>query len=300
MNTLRLTFLISLCLVFVSCAKPVYTSFETYTAKIVSIEHSDLSDEARKKLYNHKVIEEESYKNAAQILKQKNLIDYKAQWDNQHNIQINQYEIARKVSPNFEGMEFTIKDKTNDTIWASYGKEAKFNVSYDKRYLGICDDKRKLHIFDIENNLYELEHYKDKKCRDVYFSLDNKYLILNNKNQGQIYDFKTANLVYDNPNNSIYVNILCGTHCWDYNIAMSNLILGYVETDNEIILLDEERRIIVDLGDESKNTDFSVIKKDKGSIYILVTYYRQTWVPFVSLKPMEAVFELQEIKKTRI
>ncbi|RAX56441.1 hypothetical protein CCZ01_09515 [Helicobacter monodelphidis] len=82
--------------------------------------------------------------------------------------------------------------------------------------------------------------------------------------------------------------------------AMVFLPIPYNLGEYEIILLDEERRIIVDLGDESKNTDFSVIKKDKGSIYILVTYYRQTWVPFVSLKPMEAVFELQEIKKTRI
>ena len=162
-----------------SCAKPIYTSFETSRAKMEVLSGFfawDCID-----------LKEEPYKNAEQILRNKGLINYKKQYYENGKMQINQYEITRSEK------SIMIKNKIDSIIVHNDGIDA-INISYDKQHLGICD-RGKLRIFDLNNNLYELEHYKDKKCTEVYFSLDDKYLIVNNKNQGQIYDFKAGNLV---------------------------------------------------------------------------------------------------------
>ena len=170
-----------------------------------------------------------------------------------------------------------IKNSTGDTLLSTpiNGKDAIFNISYDKKYLGICD-KGKMRIFDIDNNLYEINQYKDMQCTGIYFSLDNTYLIVNNKKQGQIYEFKRGNLVYDNPNNPLFVSL-------DYAIA-----------GNEIILLDEEKRIIVEgLGDSSLKEKIIEVRKNKEGIDVLIWEGRKSWAPFVSFPPSCSIRRLQ-------
>ena len=193
MRTLILLYLMPLCVMLTSCTKPIYASFETSKAKMKVLSGFSVGQCSK--------IEQETYKNAEQILSNKDLIDYKKQYYENGKIQINQYEITRNTETDIRTT--IIKNKANNTIIHTFyndNGDAAFSVSYDKQYLGICD-RGKLRIFDLNNNLYELEHYKDKKCTEVYFSLNDKYLIVNNKNQGQVYDFKTGNLVYNNPNN---------------------------------------------------------------------------------------------------
>lgn len=247
-----------------SCTKPIYTSFETNRAKMQELSGFDI-------IQCSKIIKE-SVKNEEEILSNKGLIDYKKQYfKNGRNIQINQYEITKNKEKTI------IKNKTNNTIIQVYNdnEAAAFNISYDKQYLGIRD-RGKLHIFDLNKNLYELEHYKDKKCTRVDFSLDNKYLIVNNKNQGQIYKFKRGNLVYDNPNNPLFVS------------------LDYAIVGNEIILFDEEKRIIVEgLGDSSLEEEIIEVRKNKGGIDVLVWERQKSWAPFVSFAPTCSIRRLQ-------
>lgn len=263
MRVLKLLCLIPLCAMLASCTKP-FTNFETSRAKM-------------QKLSGFNVIQcdeilEKSLKDEEEILKNKGLVDYKKQYfKNGRNIQINQYEITKNKEKTI------IKNKTNNTNIQVYNdnEAAAFNISYDKQYLGICD-RGKLHIFDLNKNLYELEHYKDKKCTRVDFSLDNTYLIVNNKKQGQIYEFKRGNLVYDNPNNPLFVSL-------DYAIA-----------GNEIILLDENKRIIVEgLGDSSLKEKIIEVRKNKEGIDVLVWELQKSWIPFVSFPPSCSIRRLQ-------
>ncbi|WP_334083741.1 hypothetical protein [Helicobacter typhlonius] len=262
-----------------SCTKPIYTSFETNRAKMQELSGFDI-------IQCSKIIKE-SVKNEEEILSNKGLIDYKKQYfKNGRNIQINQYEITKNKEKTI------IKNKTNNTIIQVYNdnEAAAFNISYDKQYLGICD-RGKLHIFDLNNNLYEFEHYKDKKCTEVYFSLDNKYLIVNNKNQGQIYDFKTGNLVYNNPNNFLSVSL---GYDWSYKVFYPMLIMGYAIAGNEIILFDEEKRIIVEgLGDSSLEEKIIEVRKNKEGIDVLIWEGRKSWAPFVSFAPTCSIRRLQ-------
>lgn len=260
-----------------SCAKPIYTSFETSRAKMEVLSGFfawDCID-----------LKEEPYKNAEQILRNKGLINYKKQYYENGKMQINQYEITRSEK------SIMIKNKIDSIIVHNDGIDA-INISYDKQHLGICD-RGKLRIFDLNNNLYELEHYKDKKCTEVYFSLDDKYLIVNNKNQGQIYDFKAGNLVYDNPNNSLSVSL---GYDWSYKVFYPMLIMGYAIAGNEIILLDEEKRIIVEGLEYSSSYRESIeqVRKNKESIDVLVWEQQKAWMPFVSFAPTCSIRILQE------
>ena len=279
MRVLKILYLILLCVMLTSCTKSIYTSFETSRAKMQELSGFDI-------IQCSKIIKE-SVKNEEEILSNKGLIDYKKQYfKNGRNIQINQYEITKNKEKTI------IKNKTNNTIIQVYNdnEAAAFNISYDKQYLGICD-RGKLHIFDLNNNLYEFEHYKDKKCTEVYFSLDNKYLIVNNKNQGQIYDFKTGNLVYNNPNNFLSVSL---GYDWSYKVFYPMLIMGYATAGNEIILLDEEKRIIVEgLGDSSLEEKIIEVRKNKEGIDVLIWEGRKSWAPFVSFAPTCSIRRLQ-------
>lgn len=264
MRVLKLLCLIPLCAMLTSCTKP-FTNFETSRAKMQELSGFDI-------IQCSKIIKE-SVKNEEEILSNKGLIDYKKQYfKNGRNIQINQYEITKNKEKTI------IKNKTNNTIIQVYNdnEAAAFNISYDKQYLGICD-RGKLHIFDLNKNLYELEHYKDKKCTRVDFSLDNKYLIVNNKNQGQIYEFKRGNLVYDNPNNPLFVS------------------LDYAIVGNEIILFDEEKRIIVEGLEDSSSYEEEIIevRKNKEGIDVLVWELQKSWIPFVSFPPSCSIRRLQ-------
>lgn len=231
-------------------------------------------------------IVKESQKKAGEILKNKHLIDYKEQFlHNNYNIQIKHYKIARVDTD--KKVELVITNlKDNTSIYTTYINKNMFNISFDGQYLGVCD-KRKLHIFDLDNNLSEIETYKDKKCTEVYFSLDNKYLILNNEGHGQIYDFHNANLVYDNPNESIVTS------------TYPNLILDYVMLENEIILLDEAKRIIVEgLANSFKYVEAMIfVIKDKGEIDILVRENQISYIPFVSFQPYYSIRALQIVPK---
>ena len=281
MRTLMLFYLIPLCVMLTSCTKPIYTSFETSRAKMKVLSGFGFGQCSK--------IEEGAYKNAEQILSNKDSIDYKKQYYENGKIQINQYEITES------GESIIIKNKAdNTTIHTVYNHhhDKVFNISYDKQYLGICD-RGKLHIFDLNNNLYEFEHYKDKKCTEVYFSLDNKYLIVNNKNQGQIYDFKTGNLVYNNPNNFLSVSL---GYDWSYKVFYPMLIMGYAIAGNEIILLDEEKRIIVEGLEDSSSYEEEIIqvRKNKEGIDVLVWELQKSWIPFVSFAPTCSIRILQE------
>ena len=267
MRVLKLLCLIPLCVMLTSCTKP-FTNFETSRAKM-------------QKLSGFNVIQcdeilEKSLKDEEEILKNKGLVDYKQQYfKNNHKIQINQYEISYNARSTGSIM---IKNSTGDTLLSTpiNGKDAIFNISYDKKYLGICD-KGKMRIFDIDNNLYEINQYKDMQCTGIYFSLDNTYLIVNNKNQGQIYEFKRGNLVYDNPNNPLFVSL-------DYAIA-----------GNEIILLDENKRIIVEGLEDSSSYEEEIIevRKNKEGIDVLIWEGRKSWAPFVSFPPSCSIRRLQ-------
>lgn len=278
MRTLTLFYLIPLCVMLTSCAKPIYTSFETSRAKMEVLSGFfawDCID-----------LKEEPYKNVKQILRNKGLINYKKQYYENGKMQINQYEITRSEK------SIMIKNKIDSIIVHNDGIDA-INISYDKQHLGICD-RGKLRIFDLNNNLYELEHYKDKKCTEVYFSLDDKYLIVNNKNQGKIYDFKAGNLVYNNPNNSLSVSL---GYDWSYKVFYPMLIMGYAIAGNEIILLDEEKRIIVEGLEYSSSYRESIeqVRKNKESIDVLVWEQQKAWMPFVSFAPTCSIRILQEL-----
>ena len=207
-------------------------------------------------------------KNTEQTLKNKGLIDYGRQYyANNKNIHINQYKIATS-----EGA-MIIKNEADGTIM-TFNEYAELSISYNKQYLGICDTG-KLHIFDLDNNLYEIEHYKNKKCTAIYFSLDNKYLIVNNENKGQIYDVKTGDLVYDNPKRHLFVP---RTELFYTNAANEFAIAG-----NEIVLLDEGKRIIVEgLNSGSYRRSIGYVMKNKESIDILLWQNQITWVPLTS------------------
>lgn len=278
MRTLMLFYLIPLCVMLTSCTKPIYTSFETSRAKMEVLSWFvawDCID-----------LKKELYKNAEQILGNKGLINYKKQYYENDKIQINQYEIIRNEK------SIMIKNKMDSTIIVHNDGIDAINISYDKQHLGICD-RGKLHIFDLNNNLYELEYYKDKKCTEIYFSLDDKYLIVNNKNQGQIYDFKAGNLVYNNPNNSLSVSL---GYDWSYKVFYPMLIMGYATAGNEIILLDEEKRIIVEGLEDSSSYRESIeqVRKNKEGIDVLVWEQQKTWTPFVSFAPTCSIRTLQE------
>ncbi|TLD90885.1 hypothetical protein LS66_000685 [Helicobacter sp. MIT 03-1614] len=281
MRTLTLLYLMPLCVMLTSCTKPIYTSFETSKAKMKVLSRFSFGQCSK--------IEQEPYKNAEQILSNKDLIDYKKQYYENGKIQINQYEITDNKK------SIIIKNKADNTIIHTaynHSKDGVFNISYDKQHLGICD-RGKLRIFDLNNNLYELEHYKDKKCTEVYFSLDDKYLIVNNKNQGQVYDFKAGNLVYNNPNNSLSVSL---GYDWSYKVFYPMLIMGYATAGNEIILLDEEKRIIVEGLEDSSSYRESIkqVRKNKEGIDVLVWELQKSWVPFVSFAPTCSIRILQE------
>lgn len=277
MRTLTPLCLIPLCIMFISCTKPVYTSFETSRAKMEVLSGFggwDCID-----------LQKEPYQNAEQILRNKGLINYKKQYYENGKIQINQYEITSSEK------SIMIKNEIDSIIVHNGGIDA-INISYDKQHLGICD-RGKLRIFDLNNNLYELEHYKDKKCTEVYFSLDDKYLIVNNKNQGQVYDFKAGNLVYNNPNNSLSVSL---GYDWSYKVFYPMLIMGYATAGNEIILLDEEKRIIVEGLEDSSSYRESIkqVRKNKEGIDVLVWELQKSWAPFVSFPPSCSIRKLQE------
>ncbi|WP_334095359.1 hypothetical protein [Helicobacter typhlonius] len=72
MRTLMLFYLIPLCVMLASCTKPIYTSFETSKAKMEMLSGFSFGQCSK--------IKQEPYKNAEQILSNKDLIDYKKQY----------------------------------------------------------------------------------------------------------------------------------------------------------------------------------------------------------------------------
>lgn len=274
---IKILSLILLCLMFTSCTS-VYTSFETHQSKKETLRrYSNAELELASK---------EECKKAEQILKEKGLIYYKRY---SPYFQVNQYEIT-------DNNEIVmIKNKINNT-YLSYDRYVEdFKVSYDGHYLGVCD-KGRLHIFDLDKDLYEIEYYKNKKCTKVNFSLDSKYLIINNNNQGQIYDFKSGNLVYDNSNYDIRAG-----YCRDGNVDSYGFILGYVFTYREIILLDEAKRIIVEGLRKENIIPFTnsyidsiiFVIKNKENIDVVVKTQHRAWAPFVSFQPTYWLARLQ-------
>lgn len=276
MKILKLFCLVLLCAMFVSCSKPAYTSFETSRVKMANMELL-----ASFSILEYDNLRKELDENTEQTLKNKGLIDYGRQYyANNKNIQINQYKIATS-----EGA-MIIKNEADGTIM-TFNEYAGLSISYNKQYLGICD-MGKLHIFDLDNNLYEIEHYKNKKCTAIYFSLDNKYLIVNNENKGQIYDVKTGDLVYDNPKRRLFVP---RTELFYTNAANEFAMAG-----NEIILLDEGKRIIVEgLNSGSFYGYIIYVIKNKESVDVLIENIQKTWVPFTSFPPIYSKRKLQEL-----
>ena len=84
-------------------------------------------------------------------------------------------------------------------------------------------------------------------------------------------------MVYDNPNNPLFVSL-------DYAIA-----------GNEIILLDEEKRIIVEGLEDSSSYEEEIIqvRKNKEGIDVLIWERRKSWAPFVSFPPSCSIRRLQ-------
>lgn len=284
MKKVTLISLSLICVLCISCTKPVYTSFETSNAKIAETLFGF-------KLAQCNEILEKSYKNAEQILIHNGLVDYKKEYyKNNWKLWVNQYEIIHNAG------FITIKNSIGDILLSTpyNDKDAIFNISYDKKYLGICD-KRKVRIFDIDNNLYEINQYKDMQCTEIYFPLDTTYLIVNNKNRGQIYDFKAGKLVYDNPNSPIFVG--SPYYFYYHNIYYPNPpIIDYVSTKNEIISLNEGKRIVIQGLKHSYQYDENIVAvmKDKEGITVLVAEIERSFIPFVSTAPFCSLRVLQE------
>ena len=83
-------------------------------------------------------------------------------------------------------------------------------------------------------------------------------------------------MVDDNPNYPLFVS------------------LDYAIVGNEIILFDEEKRIIVEgLGDSSLEEEIIEVRKNKGGIDVLVWERQKSWAPFVSFAPTCSIRRLQ-------
>lgn len=271
MKKVTLISLLSVCVLCISCTKPVYTSFETSNAKIT---------ETLAGFSVREVPEEEHI--AEQRLIEKSLVDYKKEfYKNDRKLKIHQYELSEDAG------FITIKNNIGDVLFSTSRINEEFNISYDKKYLGICDNA-KVRIFDMANNLYELTQFKDIQCQRLYFSLDNTYLIVNNKKQGQIYDFKTGKLVYHNKKHPIEVG---------FYLPNEHLIMGYVIVgDDELILLDEGKRVIVKGLNRSYKYSESIIAvmKDKDGLAVLIKTVEKSFMPFVSFAPFYFIKALRE------
>ncbi|TQR33153.1 hypothetical protein DMB92_04165 [Campylobacter sp. MIT 99-7217] len=285
MKKVTFIFLISVCVLFISCTNPIYTSFETSHANAAETLSGFKITQCNKIL-------EKSYKNAEQRLIHNGLVDYKKKYyKNHYKIQINQYEVSHNAG------SIMIKNSIGDILLSTpkNDKDAIFNISYDKKYLGICD-KGKIRIFDTDNNLYELNQYKDMQCTEIYFSLDNTYLIVNNERRGQIYDFKTGKLVYDNPNSPIFVGSPYYFY-YDGTYYPNPPIIDYVSTENEIISLNKGKRIVIQGFKHSYQYDERIVAvmEDETGLAVLVVVTKTSFIPFVSFQPFCILKALREM-----
>ncbi|OBV29490.1 hypothetical protein BKN38_05940 [Helicobacter sp. CLO-3] len=147
-------------------------------------------------------------------------------------------------------------------------------ASTNKEYVVYCNNER-LQILDADNDLRELQEYSHIKCSDyggaafsfsASLSPNNKYLIVNYNDSSQIYDFKTQELIYNNPNARIFIVdifldneiILAGNNDWIVFTNEFSQRFAVKEIDKDFINLNEEEKIYI----------FSAFFKD-GNIYIL-------------------------------
>lgn len=92
-----------------------------------------------------------------------------------------------------------LKKDDYKTIFSSNSFSPYF-ISDDEKYILICQDRKKLKIFDTDEDLKEAKEWEYIKCDSTFLSFDNRYLVANYKGGSRIYDFKTQELIYNNPN----------------------------------------------------------------------------------------------------
>lgn len=179
-----------------------------------------------------------------------------------------------------------LKEKDYEIVFSGE-RNSRYAVSDDEKYILICDDQKKFKIFDTDEDLKELKEFEHIKCNYAFLSFDNRYLIVTNYEDNlQIYDFKTQELIYDNP--SIYG--LYGDSMWvyakknkqeiskDYILFTDGLPQRFLikEMNKGFIDFDAIKNRIVDIADISfENNEAQILLKycDMDKIKEDIEYY---------------------------